>query len=115
MELSVPDYNTDDAKRLSAVSDGYELVEVRHVTCPTDDNYSGIVDEGPRPKAGSYDRAAPAHVEISNAPAIAAAGVSSSNGEVAGDDESEVSHYELVTPRGTTSKKISNLSNLDWV
>ena len=112
MELSVSDYNTDDAKRLSAVSDNYELVEVRHVTSPADDNYSGIVDEGPRPKVGSYNRAEPAHVETNRAPANTAAGVSSSNGEVAGDDE--VPHYELVTPR-TTNKEKSNLSNLDWV
>ena len=113
MELSAPDNSTDEDKRLSAVSDHYELVEVKHVVTTVDSNYSGLVDEGPRPKLGSHGRAGPARVDTDSAPADTPVVVSSSNGTTE-EDEDGVPHYELVTPR-TTVKNVLTTSDPEWV
>ena len=111
MELSLPECNTDETNRLSGVSGDYELVEVKHNITPVDDDYSGLVDEGPRPKAGSCGSAGPGHVETRSAPVDNSAVVSGSNETTEGGDENDGAHYEMVTPRKLTSE----LSNLDWV
>ena len=111
MELSVPECNTDETNRLSSVSGDYELVEVKHNITTVDDDYSGLVDEGPRPKADSRGRAGPELLETRSAPAGTSAVISSSNEATEEGDENEGTHYELVTPR----KMSKDLSNLDWV
>ena len=58
-------------KRLSAASGYYELVEVKHEVATVYGNYTGIVDEGPRPKSSSNGRAQPAHVDSSSTLACA--------------------------------------------
>ena len=52
-ELLVPEKGTDVDKRLSPASGYYEFAEVKHEVSAVDGNYTGIVDEGPRPKSSS--------------------------------------------------------------
>lgn len=113
-DLSVPDTSADEDKRLSAASGYYELVEVKHEVPTVDGNYTGIVDEGPRPKSNSSGRAEPVHVESSSTLACASSAVIDSNGTVEGEDEDGAPHYEIVTPR-RTEKKVSKTTHVAWI
>ena len=115
LELSVPDYNTDETKRLSGVSDDYELVEVKHTITTVDGSYSGLVDEGPRPKTGSCGRGGPELLEARRTPAESPSAVSGSNGAQEDQDDSEEPHYELVAPRTASQEDIVHSSSLGWV
>ena len=84
-ELLVPDKGTDEDKRLSAASGYYELVEVKQEVATVDGNYTGIVDEGPRPKSSSNGRAEPAHVDNSSTLADVSSAVIDSNGTAEGE------------------------------
>ena len=88
-----------ETKRQSIVSNQYELVEVKH-NISMEGNYTGVVDEGPKPTKVGNSGVVTEHKENSMP-------VRSSNDNV--DDEEP--HYELVSPR----KKRSNSQNLVWV
>lgn len=113
-DLSVPDTSADEDKRLSAASGYYELVEVKHEVPTVDGNYTGIVDEGPRPKSSSSGRAEPVHVDSSSTLACPSSAVIDSNGTVEGEDEDGAPHYEIVTPR-RTEKKVSKTTHVAWI
>lgn len=113
-DFSVPDTSADEDKRLSAASGYYELVEVKHEVPTVDGNYTGIVDEGPRPKSNSSGRAEPVHVDSSSTLACASSAVIDSNGTVEGEDEDGAPHYEIVTPR-RTEKKVSKTTHVAWI
>lgn len=98
MEFSAP----DETKRFSTASDHYELVEVKHNVAIMDDNYAGLVDEGPRSSTDGYGSARSEHLET------ASALVNHSCVDVDNGSESEEPQYELVTPRD----KSSNSSNI---
>lgn len=112
--LSVPDTSADEDKRLSAASGYYELVEVKHEVPMVDGNYTGIVDEGPRPKSSGSGRAEHMHVDSSSTPACASSAVIDSNGTAEGEDEDSAPHYEIVTPR-KTEKKVSKTTDVAWI
>ena len=92
----------DETKRFSTASDHYELVEVKHNVAIMDDNYAGLVDEGPRSSTDGYRSARSEHLET------ASALVNHSCVDVDNGSESEEPQYELVTPRD----KSSNSSNI---
>lgn len=112
MELLPPD---DESKRLSSVSDDYELVEVGPQPFRTTaDDYTEVIEREPRPKVGS-GRAGPVHVEICGAPANVSVTVTSSSEVVDNNvDNEEIPHYESVAPR-TERKERSSLSNGEWL
>lgn len=95
-KLSVEDAET---KRQSIVSSQYELVEVKH-NISMEGNYTGVVDEGPKPTKVGNSGVVTEHKENSMP-------VRSANDNV--DDEEP--HYELVSP----PKKSSNSRNVAWV
>ena len=99
---------------MSAASGCYELVEVKREALTVDGNYTGIVDEGPRPKSSSSGRAEPMHVDSSSTPARASSAVIDSNGTAEGEDEDSAPHYETVTPR-KTEKKVSKTTDVAWI
>ena len=76
----------------------YELVEVKHEVPTVDFNYTGIVDEGPRPKSSSNGREKPAHVDNSSTLADVLSAVIESNGTAEGEDEDGAPLFKIVTP-----------------
>lgn len=115
LELSVPDYNTDETERLSNVSNDYELVQVKHTITTVDDSYSGLVDEGPRPKTDSCGRGGPELLVARRTPAGSPSDVSGSDGAQGDQDDNDEPHYELVAPRKASQKETVHSSSFGWV
>lgn len=115
LELSVPDYNTDETKRLSNVSNDYELVEVKHTITTVDDSYSGLVDEGPRPKTDSCGRGGSEVLVARRTPAGSPSDASGPDGAQGDQDDNDEPHYELVAPRKASQKETVHSSSFGWV
>ena len=113
-ELLVPDKGTDVDKRFSAASGYYELVEVKHEVFTVDGNYTGIVDEAPRPKSSGNGGAEPAHVDSSSTLADVSTAVIDSNETAEGQDEDGAPLFKIVTPQ-RTEKKVSTTTDVAWI